>query len=233
LPSGSTASAFRPAIRPFKITSPNASAVNGVCGAGSESPGNRGQRGGRSCGRRGSVENEWGDGEDWADGERCTSPQRPSLPSVSPAEDSRAQPYSLLGGGFESDNGAVYLNARQTHRLAASATINCAKAPLCSMSAAATSSRISRRFQRAMRACDASWPRRDHGLARIGAGSHGDPPHQPLVPRRPHLQRFAVRPLFARTAEIRFAYPAASSWLLPLLFRFPTLLMYRRGMVGI
>ncbi len=147
--SGSTASAStgQPALR---ITSPSAKAVNGVCGAGLRITGQPAAIAGATLWAtrfRGKLKGVMASTGPM--GKRCTSPQRPSLPSI--------RSSGMLSPPSREASSAAVLKvstARSTSAramrtgLPASATINCAKRSFCSMSAAATSSRISRRFQR-------------------------------------------------------------------------------------
>ncbi len=145
--STASASSGQPA---FRITSPSASAVNGVCGAGFTITGQPAAMAGATlCATRFNGKLNGVIARTGPTAKRCTSPQRPSLPSVKSS--------GMLSPPSRAASSAAVLKvstARSTSvramrtGLPASATINCAKRSFCSISAAATSSRISRRFQR-------------------------------------------------------------------------------------
>ena len=149
LSSGSTASASsgQPA---FRITSPSANAVNVACGAGFRMNGHPAAKAGAAlCATRFRGKLKGVIASTGPMGKRCTRPQRPSLPSV--------KSRGMLSPPSRAASSAAVLKvstARSTSirasriGLPASATISCAKRSFCSISAAATSSRISRRFQR-------------------------------------------------------------------------------------
>ena len=111
------ASSGQPALR---ITSPSASAVNGVCGAGLIMIGQPAAIAGaalwatRFSGKLKGVMASTG-----PTGKRCTSPQRFSLPSVrSRGMRLAAKPGGFFGSGLEGEHGAVDFSPRQPDRLA-------------------------------------------------------------------------------------------------------------------
>ena len=104
----------------FRITSPSASAVNGVCGAGLRRMGQPAAIAGATlCATRFSGKLKRRDGQDGADGKALH--QSPAA-FVAFREIQRnglaAQARNLFGSGLEGEHGAIDLSARQANRLA-------------------------------------------------------------------------------------------------------------------
>ncbi len=132
-------------------------------------------------------------------GKRWTSPQRLSLPSVRSRGMASPPRRTASSAAVLKVRTARSTSERARRRgLPASATMSWAKRSFCSMSAAAMSSRISRRFQRGQGAGAAqAGDGVVDGLAGVGAGGDGDAADQALVPRRADFKRFAVDPFLA------------------------------------
>ena len=200
LESGRTAraSSGQPALR---MTSPSASAVKGVCGAGLRMSGQPAASAGASLvGNEIERKVEGRDGEDGADGKALH--EAPAI-FVAFGEVERdgfaAEAYGFFGSGFEGEDGAVDFSAGQAHGLAGFGDDELGEALLL------LDERGGDVFEdlaalpagQGAGAAQAGDCMID-GLARIGACGHGDAADEALIPRANGLQALlAVDPFFA------------------------------------